>query len=75
MRNIFRGSVAEFQHKHAARLEQRRRLLNQRGVNFCPSLAAEKRHGRLVITDFAREPRRFPEANVRRVAGDQIEGR
>ncbi len=74
-RHMFRRTVSKFQHKRAAKFKQRRRLRDERTVNFRAAFAPIQRQFRLMLADFARQPRRFPAADVRWVADDEIEKR
>jgi hypothetical protein len=67
--------VAEFEDEDAAGLKMRGGLRDEIGVEFVAFFAAVERDFRFVIADFAHERCGFAAADVRRVAGDEIEGR
>ena len=72
MRDVPGRMMTEFQHEYAAGFEQRCRLRDQWRVDFRADFAAEEGNGGFMVTDLARQRRRFPAADVGRIAGDEI---
>ncbi len=66
--------MTEFQDEDAAGLKIGSGLGDEIGVEFVAFFAAVESDFRFVIADFAHERCRFAATDVRRVAGDQIEG-
>jgi hypothetical protein len=67
--------VAEFEDEDAAGLEMCSRLRNEVGIELVAFFAAVESDFRFVVADFTHERCGFAAADVRRVAGDEIEGR
>ena len=64
--------MTEFENQNATGLEMRGGLRNEVGVEFVTFFAAEQRHCRFMITDFACQLRSFAAADVWRISRDQI---
>jgi len=67
--------VAEFEDEDAAGFQVGGGLCDEIGVEFVAFFAAEEGDFRFVIADFAHEGCGFAAADVRGVAGDEIEER
>ncbi len=72
---MFRGIMAELQHKKSAGFDQYRGLRDQRRIDFRADFAAEERLFRLVLAHLARQRCRILAADVGRITRDHIKMR